>query len=316
MTTEEMMLLSELPNYASFLDASYYLPFSPSTIAKYVGNVEEELGVRLFIRSNKTRELSLTENGKTVIEAIRRMNDDWIYVKRQCEALKNAGGSRIRIGSQPRFGNIHEQRIIADFLFRNPTVQLSMAKSTADDLIRTMVSGRLDAAIITLNDSLDLTEYFRIHGDRIAAKKIVSENEMYAGVCERYFPDRTEVRLRELSEFTFAVPFPKENDIQSALAMQSWRSIAEEKGVSLKYIHLQGYDSTVFEMARLKKIAVTTTHIPMAKYEGIHFLRISDWSGGTGLFFLRSPMNKSQALSQLESCVDDYTELCAANRDA
>ena len=204
--------------------------------------------------------------------------------------------------------------MIADFMFRNPTIQLSMIKSTADELIRNMVSGRLDAAIITLNDSLDLAEYFKAHGDRIAAKKIVSEDEMYVGVCDRYFPGRSEALLAELSEFTFAVPFPKESDIQSALAMQSWRKIAEERGVSLNYIHLQGYDSTVFEMARQGKIAVTTTHIPMAKYEGIRFLRLSDWSGGTGLFFLHCPLNRSRALKRLESCVDAYTAACAAGQ--
>ena len=36
MTIEEIALICELPNYTSFLDASFYLPYSPSIITKYV----------------------------------------------------------------------------------------------------------------------------------------------------------------------------------------------------------------------------------------------------------------------------------------
>ena len=313
MTTEEMELICELPNYSSFLDASGYLPYSPSTIAKYVANVEAELGVRFFVRSNKTRGLALTEEGKVLIEALRRMNDDWGYVKKQAGYLKNADSEKLRIGSQPRFGNIHEQRIIAQYLFAYPTIQLNMTKAPADDLIRSLISGKLDAAFITFNDSLDLKEYFSRHGDKLTATQIVSEKEMYAGVSEQYFRGRDAVCLKELAQFTFAFPFPKENDLQSALAMQSWKQIAAARGIELKYIHLQGYDSTVFEMARQKRIAVTTTHIPTAKYAGVRFLKLSDWSGGTRLYFLRRPTNRSNALLHLEACVRDYTDSIGAD---
>ena len=306
MTIEEIALICELPNYTSFLDASFYLPYSPSVITKYVNNVESELDLTMFIRSNKSRDLQLTEEGKIVIESMRRINEDWSYLKKQVNDLKNADNKRIRIGSQPRFGNIHEQRIITDYIFNNPTAQVSMSKSPADELIRDLISGKLDAAFITFNNSLDLDEYYSGHGEKIQATLIVNENEMYTGISEKYFRGKDEVMLRDLKDFTFAFPFPNDNDIQSARAMQSWKEIAKQKGLELNYINLQGYDSTVFEMARQKKIAVTTTHIPTAKYEGIKFVRISDWTGGTKLYFLHCPSNTSQALKQLELCVSNY----------
>ncbi|MBR3301559.1 MAG: hypothetical protein IKI73_02695, partial [Firmicutes bacterium] len=80
MTTEEIALICELPNYTSFLDASFYLPYSPSIITKYVNNVENELGLKIFIRSSKSRPLQLTDDGKAVIESLRRINDDYNYL--------------------------------------------------------------------------------------------------------------------------------------------------------------------------------------------------------------------------------------------
>ena len=306
MTTEELTLICELPSYASFLDASYYLPYSPSIITKYVNNVEQELGIKLFIRSNKSRNLQLTEEGKLIIGSLRRLHDDWIYLKRQVNDLKNTDTRRLRIGAQPRFGNIHEQNIISEYLFKYPTAQVLIIKEQADELIRSLIAGTLDAAFIAFNDTLDLEEYFIEHGDKIISSRIVSENEMYAGISDKYFKGRSEVQLKELEQFTFTFPFPVENEMQSARAAQAWVEIAEEKGIDLKYNNLQGYDSTVFEMARQKKVAVTTTHIPTARYEGIKFVKISDWTGGAELYFLRSPLNRSQALRQLEICVNAY----------
>ena len=89
MTIEEIALICELPNYTSFLDASFYLPYSPSVITKYVNNVESELDLTMFIRSNKSRDLQLTEEGKIVIESMRRINEDWSYLKKQVNDLKN-----------------------------------------------------------------------------------------------------------------------------------------------------------------------------------------------------------------------------------
>jgi len=308
MTTEEMTLICELTNYTSFLEASYYMPYSPSTIAKYVGSVEEELGVKLFIRSNKIRELSLTDEGKKLIDAFRRLNDDWHYLQKQLNYVKTDENKKIRIGSQPRFGNIHEQKILAAFLFDNPAIQLNVTKAPADELIRNMISEKLDAAFITFNNTLNLKEYFSEHGDKLLATQIWNENDMYVGISDRYFPDKNEVQLKDLSEFTFALPFQEDNDLQSTLAKKSWMNIEKEKGISLKYMHLQGYDNTIFEMARLKKIAVSTTHIPLAQYEGIKFIRISDWSGGTRLYFIRRPLNESSSLQQLEKCVNTYIQ--------
>ena len=126
MTMEELQLICELPNYSSFADASFYLPYSPAAITKYVNNVEQELGIKIFLRSSKARALQLTEEGKAIFESLKRINEDYTYLKKQVNLLKNQENHRLRIGSQPRFGNIHEQKIIASFLlyFSNLSCQL------------------------------------------------------------------------------------------------------------------------------------------------------------------------------------------------
>ena len=49
MNMKEIEVLSELVNYKSFSDAAFSLAYSPSVISKYVSNIEEELGVKIFV---------------------------------------------------------------------------------------------------------------------------------------------------------------------------------------------------------------------------------------------------------------------------
>ena len=306
MTIEEIQLLCELPNYQNFADASFYLPYSPSLITKYVNNVEEELGVKIFIRSNKSRQLQLTAEGTLVIESMKRLKADYDYLKRQVNQLKNADSSKIRIGSQPRAGNIHEQTILAKFLIDNLTAQVSMHKAPADELIRDLISGRIDAAFITLHDSLVLDECFGDNRSKLEHDFLLSEKEIYAGVSDKYFPGRTEVRLKELEDFTFVFPFPASRDILSAGASNFWKHIAEEKQMDLKYINLQVYDNTPFQMAAIEKMVIPSTFIPTNKHEGIHFLRVSDWTGVTNLYFFTHRANSSKIVDALRKCALDY----------
>ena len=306
MTIAEIQLLCELPNYTSFADASFYLPYSPSLITKYVNHAEEELGIQIFVRSNRSRDLQLTPEGAVIMETLKRLNDEYSYLKKQISQLKDEDRSRIKIGSQPRFGNIHEQSIIANFLFEKPSAQLSMIKEPADEIIRHLISGRIDAAFITFHHSLALDVYFGERQSKIEATFLLSESEMYVGISEKYFSKQTEIELKQLEDFTFAFPFPNANDYQSARAAQSWEEIAKEKNIKLKYMNLQGYDNTIFQLAATKKIAVTTTHVPTCQHEGIHFLRISDWTGRTNLYFLAHKNNQSRMVKALKHCALEY----------
>jgi len=306
MTITEIQLLCELPNYTSFADASFYLPYSPSLITKYVNHAEEELGIQIFIRSSRSRDLQLTPEGAAIMETLKRLSDEYNYLKKQISQLKNEDNTRIKIGSQPRFGNIHEQTILANFLFAKPSAQLSMIKEPADEIIRHLISGRIDAACITFHDSLALDVYFGDRKSKIEATFLLSECEMYVGISDKYFPNQTELTLKQLEDFTFAFPFPNANDYQSARATESWKKIAAEKNVNLKYMNLQGYDNTIFQLASTKKVAVTTSHVPTFHHEGIHFLRISDWTGRTNLYFLTLKSNQARMVKALKHCALEH----------
>ena len=307
MTLEELELISELPNYSSFADASYYIPYSAATITKYVTNAEKELGITLFTRSNKTRTLQLTSDGEKIMPLIRRLVDDYSYLKKQAEILNNTKQQVLHLASQSRFGNIHEQKILSRFMLENPTAQVNVIKQTADDIIRDLISGKVDVALITLNKSIRLDMYFGENRPRIEAKFLIAEPDMYVGISQEHFKNRTTIHLRELEGFSMAVPFPNTNDLQSMHALDDWKRISKENNVEFDFIHLPGYDSTVFDMALARKMAVTTNNVPTTTYPGIHFLKIIDWTGGNNLFLVKCTGQQSNYVKNFEKAAFDYS---------
>lgn len=308
MNMREIEVISELINYKSFSDASYTLPYSPSVITKYISNVEKELGIKLFIRSNKSRELSLTPEGKVLIDSILRINMNYQHMMELAKQLKGTYENVIRIGSQPRFGNLIEQEIIALFWLNNPKAKIERVKMFSMDLMKLLGAGRLDAIFVTLHGEIKIEEYFRdlINNSDIDIIFLSAEKNMYLGISDKYLPGKEEAKFKEFKDFTFAFPFPKSSDTQETKAIETYNSLASENGFKLKTVYLGGNDNAAFKLATKAPVAVATTNIP-ALYKGIKFVKISDWCAFTNLYFVYLKSNKKGMLINLKKIVKQYT---------
>lgn len=309
MNMREIEVISQIVNYKSFSDAATSLSFSPSAITKYVSNVERELGLKLFIRGKKSGELVLTSEGKVLIGAMRRINGGWQYLLELAGQLKGTYENAIRIGSQPRLGNIQEQEIIASFLFRNPKAEIDTVKVYAKDLMSLLQAGRLDAMFVTVHGETKIEDYFKEQLDNSDTETMFlsTDREMYFGISEKYLPGRTEAEFKEFRDFTFAFPFPIASDTEDTKAISTFESMAAENGFALKTMHVGGYDTSVFRLATMMPVAVSTTNIP-AEYKGIKFVRITDWKGSTNLYFIFMKSNRKEILRNLKRSVREYLD--------
>jgi len=309
MNFREIEVISQLVNYKSFSDAAFSLSYSPSAITKYVSNVERELGLKLFVRSKKSGELVLTSEGKVLIGAMRRINNDCQYLFELARQLKDSYENTIRIGSQPRIGNIQEQEIIAEFLYKNPKAKIDTVKVYAKDLMKLLQAGRLDAMFVTVHGETRIEEYFEELLDNSDTEIVFlsTDREMYFGVSEKYLPGRYEAEFKEFRDFTFAFPFPIASDMEDTKAISTFETMAAENGFTLKTMHVGGYDTSVFRLAAMMPVAVTTTNIT-AQYKGIKFIRIIDWKGSTNLYFIFMKSNRKEMLKNLKRSVREYLD--------
>lgn len=308
MYMKEIEIISELINYHSFSDAALSLAYSTSAISKYVTNVEKELGIKIFIRGNKSNELTLTPEGRVLINEISKLNTDYQHMLELTKQLKGSFDYTLRVGSQARLGNQIEQEILASFLVDNLNADVEQVKMNSKDLLKLLQEGKLDAMFMSVHKNASLEEFFHESSasQDIDITFLASETEIYLGISDQYLPGVThEAKFSDFKDFSFAFAFPMSRDENDSRAIESFISLARQSGFKLKTSYFGAHDATILKLATKIPIAVTSTHIP-AQFEGIKFVRVSDWNSYTNVYFLCLGSNRKKILQNLKKNVRQY----------
>ncbi|NLY38429.1 MAG: LysR family transcriptional regulator [Firmicutes bacterium] len=308
MNMREIEVLSELINYQNFSDAAMSLAYSPSVISKYVSKFENKFGIKLFIRGNRTNELTLTPEGKVLIRNIQRINREYQHMFEIAKQLKGSFENVLRVGSQSRFGNRIERDILATFLLKNPDAELEMLKMSSKDMMKLLYAGKIDALFICIHENTIIENYLSDINEEgeLELKPLNIEREMYLGISEKYLPGiETEAKFVTFKDFTFAFPFPKSPDENDSNAVGSFEQLARQNGFNLKTVYFGTHDNLVLKLANEMPIAVTTTNVP-AQYEGIKFLRVTDWCSYTTVYFICLKSNRKKMLKNLKKVINRF----------
>ena len=233
MKIKEIEAVSQITNYRNFADAANSLFYSTSLITKYISNVEEELGVKLFERANKSNEMSLTPDGKVIMQSLRNISFEYQHMLELANKLKGRNDNVIRIGSQMRVASLAETEILSAFSANNPEVNMQHVRMTAGDLTLLLQVGRLDAIMISTPENYISSDYFAsLEQDFDAEITLLGEeNELYLGISVQYLPGVKEAPFREFKDFSFAFAFPASPRMPDSRTRSGFETLAKENGI-------------------------------------------------------------------------------------
>lgn len=121
----------------SFAEAGRQLRLSRSAISKYVGDLEQNLGVQLLNRT--TRHASPTENGQLYFERAIVILSEIDAADHAVTQLQSAPRGLLRINAPMSFGTMRLGPALADFMTKYPDIQIQLVLS--DDLIDPVQDG-------------------------------------------------------------------------------------------------------------------------------------------------------------------------------
>jgi DNA-binding transcriptional LysR family regulator len=141
-TFSGMRLFVDAVDGGSFSAAGRKLGMAPSSVARAIGGLENELGTRLLNRS--TRKLSLTEAGRIFHEHSRRILAEIEEAKLSVANLEAAPRGMLKLSMPVVFGRLYVAPALPDFLRRYPDLQvdLGMTDSYVD-----LVEEGIDVAV-------------------------------------------------------------------------------------------------------------------------------------------------------------------------
>ena len=159
----------------SFSELGRQMHMAPSSISRQINALEEELGVRLLLRT--TRKINLTEAGQIYYEKVSQILNDLNDAQLAITQLQSTPRGLLRINVAIPFGERNIVPLIPDFLSLYPELKVDLTlEDRAVDLVKERVDlsiriGRLSDSSIVARKLADnqfvvcaSPQYFKTHG--------------------------------------------------------------------------------------------------------------------------------------------------------
>jgi len=121
---------------------------SQSGVSKHIKDLEDELGVELFLRRGK-RLLGLTEPGKELAVIVERMLLDARNIKHLADQFSNSEQGTLTVATTHTQARYALPQIVARFKQAYPRVHLILHQGSPSEIVALMQSGEADIGIAT-----------------------------------------------------------------------------------------------------------------------------------------------------------------------
>lgn len=121
---------------------------SQSGVSKHIRDLEDELGVELFIRKGK-RFLGLTDPGKSLVSLVERILLDAKNIKQLAEQFSQTDQGQLVIATTHTQARYALPQVIEQFKKAFPKVHLILHQASPDEIVQMLLQGQADIGIAT-----------------------------------------------------------------------------------------------------------------------------------------------------------------------
>ena len=142
--------------YGNFAKAASVLNVTPSTVSHAINDLEKELGLKLFIRSQKG--VSLTNDGRHLLPYIRRLQivSDSLY--QEVDQIHGLLKGTVVFSAPQNIAAIWLPKIIHEFKLLHPNIGMKIQQGTNLDILNWIKDSRTDFAFISGDPYVDNTK--------------------------------------------------------------------------------------------------------------------------------------------------------------
>ncbi|MDR6123010.1 DNA-binding transcriptional LysR family regulator [Bacillus sp. SLBN-46] len=191
MELRQLRLFIEVAKHKSITKAAENMHISQPALSKTLRALEDELGMTLIIRTNKTSDL--TDAGKVVLEYALRMTVLVDEMKTTLIDMTNLSRGQINIGLPPFIGSLFFPRVMAKFHHAFPNIELNITEYGGARVVKSVEEGEFELGVAVL--PIDEQEF--------SVYPIVEEEMRLVVYKDHHLSDRVEVELKELRDEEF-----------------------------------------------------------------------------------------------------------------
>jgi LysR family cys regulon transcriptional activator len=192
-------------------EAANVLFTSQPGVSKQIRELEDELGIEIFVRRGK-RLLQLTEPGQVVVQVIERLLGELDNLRRVGEEFADQDVGRLTIATTHTQARYALPPVVQEFRRRFPRVNLSLHQGSPTQIAELVIAGQADIAIAT--EALDR------YGDLLTLPGYTWHHSVVVPEKHPLLDSRT-LRLEELARYpiiTYSSAFTGRSHIDQAFS--------------------------------------------------------------------------------------------------
>ena len=149
MNFQQLRIIREtLRQNFNLTDAAGALLTSQSGVSKHIRDLEDELGVEIFVRRGK-RLLGLTDPGKEVVAIVERILLETENLEQVSASLAKRESGSLVVATTHTQARYSLPRVIAEFKKAYPDVRLTLKQASPKDIASVLLEGQADLGIAT-----------------------------------------------------------------------------------------------------------------------------------------------------------------------
>ncbi|HJM15570.1 MAG TPA: LysR substrate-binding domain-containing protein [SAR86 cluster bacterium] len=146
MNLKDLKYFSSLAKHKNFSKAAEECFVTQPTLSNQINKLEQELGLILFERTN--RRVSITEEGKLILEAAQKTLDHVSEIKKLAHKFKEPLMGKLTLGAIHTLSPYLLPIILLPLKEAFPELDLILVEATTSELIEDLKGGKIDAALL------------------------------------------------------------------------------------------------------------------------------------------------------------------------
>lgn len=261
MNTKQIQYAIALSETLNFSQTADQLGISQPSLSKYILNIENELGVKLFDRNHSP--LTLTPAGEYFVRNARELVYKEEQLRKALDQFRIGESGRLVIGVTPFRSLYIMPELIKKIHNRYPGVQVCLREINSAQLRKEAAEGKLDLAIVNLPVDTSLLDVTPLESDTLV---LAVPNTMTGKLPVSVGGEYPSVEFSELQDLPFVVLSPGQEmrqlfdrlctaaDFHPTIAVEvvgvttSWAMARAGVGVALlplQFIHGQHFDDNL-----------------------------------------------------------------------
>ncbi len=298
----------------SFSEAANDISLSQSSVTKHVLSIEKELDIAIFKRSNISKSVTLTNDGKIFIKYAQEIMD--AYLKMYKEIKDSSADQKISmiVNTIPMPGVFRRSSILSTYFFKNPNISLIFVQKHQKDILTALLNKEISAAIFRplLDHGVVLPPDLWLYDARIDIFEICDNPTLVATSDKHYLANHKSLTLKDLKDENFLLQRPMSSDSNGVIRYDLFLKSCINEGFKPKIlpdIDPNGLQSEVNLDLVAKNVGVMIINVKMPKImNGIRLIPLKglSWEAKTVVAALKG--NNTKLVESLVSCLREMSD--------